>query len=715
MRITIDNLDGAGARDYSAAVSPEGPLKIERTLNEPARCTGMLDLSALALPVPVRQARVVVVSDAGAQIFVGYLATAPARLYAGRATTGPVHWLIFNAMGDQTLLDRKSVLLGQDSALGSVTHAVGDGDGVLALSPMKTTSVRELASDVTLVGDVEPAAYISETFAGDGTTTVFNLAEAPYRSTRTADSIASTSVTQVLLDHFDQGTLNGRVWTLRDPGSFLSLTSKGLTMSGGNGFDGQTTVTANDLIEMGGTLVVEASGVQMASPSTGVVCGFYNGAIEALNCFAGYNVRQSNGTTVLVPLVNGAEAGTPYTLLNGHRYTLRIRLHCPETERVRQTWHALADGVLQAFGGGVVAAPMSLLFELVDEGVSSNTQATVLYAGTVTNSPASCNFAVVNSVELEGSLAYCGITQEGSVWIVSTLHDGTQVTRMTGAAGDGVDCSVSSAGRITFFDGRIPVAGERFTVWYRGRRRAVARRSDSARVSVEEAAGAFGTMQWVGHVTQPPARSTEDCENAALAVLSFSAGRAAAIAGSYTIVNPAEDIQPGDMLAISSGAGSGDDTLKVLVRKVTIEDGHALPEVAVWRLDFANEWAEGLGLRCSEEIPKDTLLPAAAESASSAALANLQSLQVTSATGTALQIDTGINPPASGGFEVRRRDWAFGPGVNSDLVLRSPVRSFAIPREGQVERYYVRMYDGSNPPVYSRLSSAVFTNLPVEL
>jgi hypothetical protein len=70
-------------------------------------------------------------------------------------------------------------------------------------------------------------------------------------------------------------------------------------------------------------------------------------------------------------------------------------------------------------------------------------------------------------------------------------------------------------------------------------------------------------------------------------------------------------------------------------------------------------------------------------------------------------------PPAGGGFEVRRRDWDFGPGVDQDLVLRSPVRSFSIPREGQVERYYVRMFDASTPPVYSRFSSAVFTDLPV--
>jgi hypothetical protein len=84
-----------------------------------------------------------------------------------------------------------------------------------------------------------------------------------------------------------------------------------------------------------------------------------------------------------------------------------------------------------------------------------------------------------------------------------------------------------------------------------------------------------------------------------------------------------------------------------------------------------------------------------------------------SATGTALQVDAGTAPPVGGGFEVRRRDGDFGPGVDQDLVLRSPVRSFSIPREGQIEHYYVRMYDGSTPPLYSRFSSGVFTDLPV--
>ena len=84
-------------------------------------------------------------------------------------------------------------------------------------------------------------------------------------------------------------------------------------------------------------------------------------------------------------------------------------------------------------------------------------------------------------------------------------------------------------------------------------------------------------------------------------------------------------------------------------------------------------------------------------------------MQVVSLTDTALQVDAGTAPPVGGGFEVRRRDWSFGMGADQDLVLRSPVRSFSIPRAAQVERYYVRMYDGSTPPQYSRLSSAVFT------
>jgi hypothetical protein len=218
-----------------------------------------------------------------------------------------------------------------------------------------------------------------------------------------------------------------------------------------------------------------------------------------------------------------------------------------------------------------------------------------------------------------------------------------------------------------------------------------------------------GTARWLGKVVRPKARCGIDCESAAQAVLSLATSRAAAIAGKYVAVNPAEDVWPGDVLSVTANGA----TLNVVVRRVTIADGHAAPELRTYRIAFANDWAECLGMTLSESIAADAFLPVTALSATGVALANLQGLSVVSATATELQMDAGCDAPAGGGFEVRRRDWDFGPGAGADLVLRSPVRRFSIPRAAQLERYYVRMYDGSNPPVYSRLSSAVLVNLLV--
>jgi hypothetical protein len=770
MNITIDNLDGAGAVDYSAALCADGPLKISRTLNAPSVCSGMLDVGDAGVSVPVRRGRVVVTAANGTVLFTGYIATELEAMYAGTGLKGPVYRYAFSAVSDEWLLDKQAVPLsgaglaqtgGQllttltnrvdaglfttagvmnglsvgvfepsqsaswsenaggvasatyaayrvlDGAVGlqpagTVTHTLSDGDGTLQVAALKTTAVKELANDVTVSGELEPTAYVTETFAGDGTTTVFQLSEGPFRPKKTANSA------QFLTDSFNEAVLDTQIWQVNDAAAHLGLTAAGLTMTGGNGFDGQTTLTAIDQVELGGTLVIEAGSLQLSGASAGVVCGLYAGTTQSANCFAGYNVRQSGGATVVVPFVKGAEVGTVFTILQGHTYTLRIRLHCVEAQRVLQSYYAMVDGAVQAFGGGLVTAPMSVVFELQDLGLASNTPATVLYDGSVTTSPATCAFVAVNSVQLFGSMGYCRITQTGSAWVVSTLPSGVKMTRLIGVTGEGVDCTVSAAGKVTFFAGRVPVAGELVTVTYRNQLRAVARLEDVASVAAEAAGGMPGTAQWLGKVLKPAARSSVDCESAASAVLSFSSSRAAAVAGTYAAVNPT-DVWPGDVLAMTSAG----QTMSVVVRSVEIVDGMGSPEMLTYRMAFANDWAEGLGMTLSEAIAADALLPETALSEPGNVLANLQQLQVVSATGTALQVDSGVAPPAGGGFEVRRRDGDFGPGVDQDLVLRSPVRSFSIPREGQIEHYYVRMYDGSIPPLYSRFSSAVFTDLPV--
>jgi hypothetical protein len=772
-----------------------GGFRIVRTLNQPSTLDAVLCLEGAALALPARRARLVASSDTGTVLFTGYLTVEPLPLYAGVATEGPVYRLALRAVSDEWLLDRQAglprigtglaatggallrSLLGRiapagitagtsadarpvgvfepesaapwsrnagalagsaygayrvlDGALtlapaGATTHTLSDGDGSLNVAALKTSSVRELANDVTVTGAMEPVVYWNELFQGDGTTLVFDLTGQP-------DAVNAGHAV-LIRDTFAQPTFDPSTWAAADPGSHLGLTGAGLTVAGGNGLDGQTTLAALDPIELGGTVIIELDGVQIGGgqfggASAGTIGALYQGAIEQANCFAGFNVRQASGQTVLVPLVNGVEVGTVFPLLAGHLYTLRLRLHCPELLRVRQAFYAMSDRgsgspvdqfQVNQFGGGLVDAPVSVVFEVADLGLSSNTPVTVLYDGSVASSPAGCTLAAVNSVQLFGSIGAVRVNRTGSGWVRGTNPTtGVTSTRLVGAAGLGLDCTLTGSaltGKVTFFDGRAPAPGEIVSVSYRGRWRSVARMQNTASVAAETAAGAPGTARWLGHVVKPPARSSEDCEAAAQAVLSFASNRAAATQGACTAVNPATgDIWPGDALNLTRNSSG---PIQAIVRKVTIIDQGASPETLTYQIAFANDWAEGLGMTLSEAIADDALLPATATDAtvaeSARVLPNLQQLTVAGATGanTALLVDAGLDPPQGGGFEVRRRDGGFGLNTG-DLVLRSPVRAFTLPVAATGQAFFIRMYDASTPTLYSRASSAVVTHLPV--
>jgi hypothetical protein len=161
------------------------------------------------------------------------------------------------------------------------------------------------------------------------------------------------------------------------------------------------------------------------------------------------------------------------------------------------------------------------------------------------------------------------------------------------------------------------------------------------------------------------------------------------------------------------------------VRRLQIDEHGASPEALTYRVGFANDWAEGLGIRLSEALAHDALVPSVAlhlaPGGPASVLANLRQLVITGTAGTgataALNVDAGTDPPVGGGFEVRRRDGGFGTGSTAsgsgDLVLRSPVRGFSIPRAASEEIFFVRMYDNSATPLYSRFSSAIATHLPI--
>ena len=81
MRLTIDNLDGLPAVDYSGVLdrSQHGsqPAVVKRVLNAPSTFEATLCLEGSGLKAPVRRGRVVVTADNGTTLFTGYLATNP--------------------------------------------------------------------------------------------------------------------------------------------------------------------------------------------------------------------------------------------------------------------------------------------------------------------------------------------------------------------------------------------------------------------------------------------------------------------------------------------------------------------------------------------------------------------------------------------------------------------------------------------------------------
>ena len=206
-------------------------------------------------------------------------------------------------------------------------------------------------------------------------------------------------------------------------------------------------------------------------------------------------------------------------------------------------------------------------------------------------------------------MGFCTVTQTGSAWVIGTLPLGATGTRLIGIAGEGIDCRISDTGTVTFFAGRVPVAGEIVTVSYRPRDRAVARLENAASIAAEAAGGMPGTARWLGKVLRPLARSSADCESAASAVLSFACSRAAAIAGSYVAINPIQPPTRTPGPETSSASPPTAQTLNVVVRQVAIIDGNAFPELLTYRIAFANDWADSLGISLSEAIAPDAFLP----------------------------------------------------------------------------------------------------------
>jgi hypothetical protein len=63
--------------------------------------------------------------------------------------------------------------------------------------------------------------------------------------------------------------------------------------------------------------------------------------------------------------------------------------------------------------------------------------------------------------------------------------------------------------------------------------------------------------------------------------------------------------------------------------------------------------------------------------------------------------------------EVRYTDAGWGVDNNRNLVGRFTSSSFTLTRYARAQTYFLRSYDGSGPPKYSRYSTALYVNYPL--
>lgn len=757
----ILTIDGS---NVTANLDAAHPLTIQRKLNEPSSCAFTLSLPA-GSAAPQRMQSVSVTGDNGTVYFTGYIASTPMPQYAGLAMEGPRYRYGIQALSDEILLDQPLMppskqFSGQaagpllatlvahtgSSALstsaltlqspvasfqpepgapwsksagrvanqvraayralsGALTlspvpatvHPLNEADGSLTLANLSFNSAaaRALANDITVCGQHEPVAYVTEYFLGDGVTPQFFLSADPF--------FPPAASATLIHEQFNEPVIDTTRWAIPANNNSFTIGDCGLAFNGGTGIDGQTQISFLDSIEMGGTLLLEATGLQLNNASTGVLAAFYAGLDTIAGCVAGFQAvaQQGTGAVSLQPILLGSASGIVYNTNPANQYALRVRIHCPENQRALATYISCADAGLVTIGGQHIGAPARIQCEIQEyvNGVAG--MPVTLYDGSIGGLPASCTIVPASSLNLQGSMRAFNLTNLGSSWVVTTPPSGSPYTRRIGSLAESAECMVDRAGKLVFYTGFLPAVGEQVAVSYRTQGRAVGR----AAPSTSQPAAC-----WVGTVTNPSPRSSADCRNAAAALLQAATSNSALWSGTYTTTqfNFTNDVWPGDALAFH--APSCNLNAQSVVRSVKLTCASTTPDLVHYEVSFANDWASDLAIHTSAAVPADAWLPAPA---ALTPVANLNGLTVTALTGTSITINTGVGAPAGGGFEVRRRDFAFMPGEDPGLVMRASTSNLTFARASTNDRFYIRMYDGASPPNYSEFSSALFLNLPM--
>jgi hypothetical protein len=70
-------------------------------------------------------------------------------------------------------------------------------------------------------------------------------------------------------------------------------------------------------------------------------------------------------------------------------------------------------------------------------------------------------------------------------------------------------------------------------------------------------------------------------------------------------------------------------------------------------------------------------------------------------------------PALTSVVEVRENDYGWGQANDRNLLGRFSTQAFSLARLATTQDYFLRLYDSSSPPKYSRYSAALHVDYPL--
>jgi len=594
--------------------------------------------------------------------------------------------------------------------LGAASYALDESDSNFSPEGLILQPVDGLINDVTVIGDIEPQAYVKDYFVGDGLTLRFYLSQTPF-----------TKSSKTLFDEeYTASAPDPTLWNVTDPASAVSVSGGRLQIAGGTGADGTTLVQFVEQIELGGALVMQHGDVNFNAASSGVLGGLYPGAISTSGCLAGFSITPNGGVSNIQALVNGAATGPVLTTVAGHRYVFATRFYSAELYRRQQVFHSSIHPAGNGVGGAAVAADVRVVLEVQEIDPANPATlvapATVLYDGLLAGAPGYCTYCLVNAVNMQCSIAFTRLLDAVDTEVRSALPGQPYATRLVGTLKEGCECEVVSGSTLEFYPQYAPAANELIDVRYRGQGRALARITVPASIAGQQRGIDDGLHGAVRRMKLPAARTAADCENAALAILDDATGPA--WSGRYEtwgdfLPGDAPDIFPGDGLNLN--VASQGAVFAVIVREVAINVADLSNDHSRYSIQFANDAssAPAFEFETAKITTAFDITELTNAEVGTSYLEALTSAEITLVTSTAVTIDAGVAPPAGGGIEVRWSDAGWGPDNDRNLAGRFTTESFEIPRLSRVQTCYLQQYDASIPPKYSRYTTALHLDYPL--